>query len=295
MAAVGPGPQPTDQPPPELSAVDCRLSTPSAIELGFDAVEYSQDADRVRLKSRDGREREGSLLVGADGLRSAVREQMVRDGAPKYAGYTSWRGVTPPCDLAEPGRVVESWGRGQRFGIVPIAGRRVYWFATANAPAGERDPGKAALLDRFREFHAPVSALIEATDEEALLRADIYDRDPIDRWTEGRVVLLGDAAHPMAPNLGQGGCQAMEDALALARALAKQIDHRAAFAEYERERIGRANDFVRWSRSFGRAGQLESAPARWLRDLALRATPKGMMERSMRKTFEFDASGLTPS
>ena len=151
----------------------------------------------------------------------------------RYAGYTSWRGVTEGGRVAPLDRISESWGRGERFGMVGIGHGEVYWFAVADAPPGGEPGGKstgkpgekdadakAYLLDRFGPWHAPVRAVIEATPPERILRTDIADRDPITRWHDGPVVLLGDAAHPMTPNLGQGACQAIEDAYALAEALA---------------------------------------------------------------------------
>src|SRR5262249_55874907 len=129
------------------------------------------------------------------------------------------------------------------FGAGPLTRGRVYWYATANTPEGAaKAPAgrRSALLDRFHHWHAPIPALIEATEASALLRNDLYDRDPMPRWSEGRVTLLGDAAHPTTPNLGQGACQALEDAVVLARCLRENTDVAAAFRAYEARRRPRA-------------------------------------------------------
>ena len=190
----------------------------------------------------------GDLLIGADGLHSIVRAHLFGTAPPRYAGYTAWRSVVD--FRLTPLVASESWGRGRRFGIVPLDERRVYWFATDNAPEHEHDPNESArvrLRRMFRGWHAPIEALIDASDESDVLRNDIYDRDPLARWTEGRVTLLGDAAHPMTPNLGQGACQAIEDAVVLAASLAMSPSIDAALRGYEARRIPRTSLMVRLS------------------------------------------------
>ena len=133
----------------------------------------------------------------------------------------------------------------------------------------------------FACWHAPVPALIEATAAAAILRNDIYDRDPVDRWRYGRVTLLGDAAHPMTPNLGQGGCQAIEDAVVLARCLGEGGPVDASLRRYESRRVARTKFIVNASRRIGRAFQLESPVFCRLRDVALRMMPVSMSYRSL--------------
>jgi 2-polyprenyl-6-methoxyphenol hydroxylase-like FAD-dependent oxidoreductase len=195
------------------------------------------------------------VLIGADGLHSRVRAGLFGDTPPTYSGYTCWRAVVRfDHTLLWPG---ESWGRGARFGQVGMSGGQVYWFATKDAPAGGRGAaGEKAELQRvFRGWHEPVEQLIAATDESVILRHDIYDRPVLGRWGNGRVTLLGDAAHAMTPNLGQGACQAIEDAVVLARELAARRDLPGALRSYETRRIGRANSIVTASRRLGAIGQ----------------------------------------
>ncbi|MGO0604273.1 FAD-dependent monooxygenase [Brevibacterium linens] len=157
------------------------------------------------------------LVIGADGLHSRVRT-VVAGGpvAPRYSGYSAWRGITSvPVDLS--GEAGESVGPGRRFGIAPLADGRVYWFAVANMPedAVFADE-KATALQMFTGWHSPIAELIAATDAEAVRRTAISDLSSrLASFHRGRVVLLGDAAHAMTPNLGQGGGQALEDAATL--------------------------------------------------------------------------------
>jgi FAD-dependent urate hydroxylase len=253
------------------------------IHLGYQCRDFEQTGDRVTVQFTNGAQASGDALVGADGLRSVIRERLGIHGALRFAGYTAWRSVAP---FATRGLIAgESLGCGQRFGLVPITQNRVYWYATDNAPEGSREDPQAAkgrLLDLFRAWHSPIPALIEATEANRILRNDIYDREPVDRWGEGRVTLLGDAAHPMTPNLGQGACQAIEDAVVLARRLAAAgSDVAGAMRGYESERIARTKAVVTGSRRVGQMGQMQSPVLCRLRDFALRMIPLTMTYRNL--------------
>lgn len=254
------------------------------VRTGVRVARYEQQDGHVTVVCDDGERLDTDLLVGADGLHSVVRAQLVGDGAPRYAGYTSWRGVTPAGTVAPPDRVTESWGRGERFGLVSIGFGEIYWFAVANAPAGGNDRDvRAELLARFGGWHPPVRAVLEATPADRIIRTDIADRDPIDRWHDGGVVLLGDAAHPMTPNLGQGAAQAIEDAGALARALTSARTRTGALRQYEAARVPRANAYVTASRRFGEVSQWSHPIAAWVRDLTMRLTPERALVAQARR------------
>jgi len=241
----------------------------------------------VRVRRDDGTESERALVVGADGLRSLTRELLFGEVAPAYAGYTCWRLVVerPPGFT----RAQEMWGHGRRFGIVPIDdGSRVYCFAVANAPAGTPDP-EAGRVERFRArfagFGGPVPAVLEQRIEPAqLLHHDL--EEVVHRpWYRGRVVLVGDAAHGMTPNMGQGAAMALEDVAVLAELLATPgalddgLD--AALAAWMERREPR----VRWvqdqSRRIGRVAQWEGRAACALRNTLVRRLPDRANERAL--------------
>lgn len=262
----------------DLQAALLRELGEDAVRLGRELVGFGQDGAGVTARFTDGTGGRADLLVGADGLRSRVRAVLFGASELRYAGYTSWRGIVPGRELVPVGDGFESWGRGARFGCAHVGRGRVYWFATRNAPEGARDgPSgrKSALLGTFCGWHEPVEELIRATEEDAILRTDIYDREPLgERWGEGRVTLLGDAAHPMTPNLGQGACQAIEDAVVLAECLGAADNVEAALRLYEGLRAARTAAIVRRSRRVGRVGQVEHPLLCRLRDAALKALPE---------------------
>jgi len=259
------------------------------VRLGASCEALAQDATGVDVRFADGSCTRAALVVGADGLHSVVRAALFGAASPRYRGYTAWRGVTTfPHGLLLPG---ESWGRGLEFGQAALTGERVYWFAAANAHAGAPDGPdgrKRDVLDHFGAWHDPIPAIVAATDEGAILRNDIYDRPPLKRWSAGRITLLGDAAHPMAPNLGQGACQALEDAVALGRCLRAGDDIAQALRRYEQERAPRANMIARQSRLIGRVAQWDNTLACRLRDATLRTLPHWLLQQSFDRVVGYE-------
>jgi 2-polyprenyl-6-methoxyphenol hydroxylase-like FAD-dependent oxidoreductase len=218
------------------------------------------------LSTSTGERISADLVVAADGIRSVVRRTLhPAQAAPRYAGYTAFRGIAPAGSAVSGS---ETWGRGRRFGFVPMVDGRVYWYATANVPAGDTAADVRAL---FGDWHDPVPALLAATPPETVLRNDLYDlRLPLGPFGTRRVALLGDAAHAMTPNLGQGACAAIEDAAALAALVSEYDEVPAALAAYDRQRRKPTARLVRRSRLMGDLGQLENPVALASRDAVLR-------------------------
>lgn len=260
---------------------------PGPLHSGRTVTRYEAGPDGATVAFAEGGAAEGLLLVGADGLRSAVRAQLLADGEPVYRGYTTWRGVALRSAETLAEASTEYWGCGRRFGIVPIDGERVYWYATLNAPPGGVDTSRDTLRALFADWPAPVDALLEATPEEAILRADVLDRPPTRRWGAGPVTLLGDAAHPMTPNLGQGACQAIEDAVVLAQCLEGAGDRVAALRRYEDRRRKRTSGMVTAARRLGAVAQWDDPALCRLRDAAFAAIPAWATRRYLVRSWSF--------
>lgn len=262
--------------------------------LGANRIEYGvlvEDAGTVDERAwirtggqkKGGQERTADLVVLADGGRSALRRAVLAvDPVVRYAGYTSWRFICPrPTTEIEP---AETWGpRGQRFAILPLDEQHVYCYATANAEAGgHSDDERGELQARFGGWHAPIPALLDALELDDVIRTDIIDlAKPPTTLHRGRLVLLGDAAHAMTPDLGQGGCQALEDAVTLAACTALTgADVNDALSAYSAARGSRGADLVRRSR---RAGRLYQAPP-WASRMTARLTgllPASILVRAL--------------
>jgi 2-polyprenyl-6-methoxyphenol hydroxylase-like FAD-dependent oxidoreductase len=278
----------------ELLSLLARRIDPERIHLGRTFVHLEQNSDGIKAHFDTGEIVPGDALIGADGLRSAIRAQLFPKSVVRYAGYTGWRAVVNFPEPLPPAS--ETWGRGRRFGLVPMGGGRVYWFATNNAPEGQRDPAgriQESLAQRFRGWPEPVEELIAAAREDSILRNDIYDLVLLPRLVQGRVALLGDAAHATTPNLGQGACQAIEDAVVIAASLKTAPRLEPGLLEYERRRIPRVSQISRRSRNMGVVAQLENPAACWLRDSMMRLAPNGAGLRQMKSLLEVEI--LTPA
>lgn len=269
----------------ELQRVLASALRPDTLHLGREVVRYEHAGRGVRLHFADGSDAGGRMLIGADGLRSAVRRQMRPDVHLRYSGQTCFRGLAP-MELPEALRALtrEIWGGAERFGFSAVGGGAVYWFAPITSPPDtttEPAQSKQQLLARYARFPSVVSDIIEATPQAAILQTDLFDIRPFRGWHDDRVVLLGDAAHATTPNLGQGGAQAVEDALCLASALRDGGLDGHALSAYERRRWRRTRDITSLSRTFGRMAHWRHPILRRIRNAALRATPRGASRRRM--------------
>ncbi|WP_155373680.1 FAD-dependent monooxygenase [Catellatospora vulcania] len=232
-----------------------------------------------------------ALIVAADGIDSAVRAQLWPDHpGPVHSGSTAWLGVTGPWAGERAAAI--SWGPGAEFGTVPLGDGRVYWFAAVNAPAKWRvEDEMAAVRQRFGGWHDPVPGLLDATDPAAVIRTDLrHLAAPLPSYVRGNVALLGDAAHAMTPNLGQGANQAIEDAVVLAAVCGPGDAIPAALAEYDRQRRPRSQQVARAAVQIGRIGQQLANPlAVGLRNTMMRLTPSRLALRSMARHADWDA------
>lgn len=269
----------------DLHATLVEKLEPDTLRLASKVTVESSGAPVLSIHDRD---EEFDLVVAADGLRSEARRQWGLDRGVRYAGYTAWRGVTASRGhLAD--EAGETWGRGARFGIVPLPDERVYWFATVSTPPGTQfEDDHDALHELFGSWHQPIVELLDATPAGAVLRHDIYDLAELPpSFVTGHGVLLGDAAHAMTPDLGQGAGQAIEDAATLilllrdSHAEAAGPDLAASLERCSHLRRTRTRALSRQSRLTGKVAQANGALSTQLRDTAMRAAPASLMARAM--------------
>jgi 2-polyprenyl-6-methoxyphenol hydroxylase-like FAD-dependent oxidoreductase len=267
----------------ELQRLLASQLDPATIHLGTRCTGFQDTAEAVNVHFADGRQLQADVLIGADGVHSAVRGTLLGTTPLRYRGYTAVRSLTPAGSVPLPDDGIETWGQGARFGLAPASGERIIWYATWNAPAGTADDigMQARLLRLFGAWHDPIRAVIEATPEDVVVRNDIYDRWPARTWTRGRVALIGDAIHPMTPDLGQGACQAIVDAVTLAGCLAEAAGLRAGLRAYQQRRRRNAATATLLARGFGTAGQWEGRRTCAVRDALLKAMPLSVQLRQL--------------
>lgn len=240
-----------------------------------------------RLNFEDGSEVHSALVIGADGIGSVVRDRLFEKGRLRNAGQLCWRGR---CDFTLSRKyqhqAVEAWGKGSRFGFVRISPQEVYWYALANT--GRVNPAEANLTELFSGYHRDIIELIEATDEDRIFFSEIMDLEPLVSWHTGNACLMGDAAHATTPNLGQGACQAVEDAYVLGQLLGTGVPASKAFREYENLRRRKAQEIVDTSWKLGKIAQLENPLAIQLRNVVLLNLPERLSWRQLDRIFSLD-------
>ena len=253
--------------------------------LGETFEQFSLSENRVGVHFTSGLMIEGDAAIGADGLRSKVRSELFGEQPPIYRNFTTWRGLTNHVpDTYRPGYIREFLGRGKGFGFMMLGKGRMYWYAAALASENQPDAPigrKKELENMFQDWFDSIPELIAATDETDIIKTDLYDRLPTLPWSKQNITLLGDAAHPTLPTLGQGACMALEDALAVTKCLLECPSPATAFQNYESQRFSRTKSIVKQSLRSGRMGQL-SHPI----TVKLRETLMKLMKPAIKNSFE---------
>ena len=260
------------------------------LHLGKRLKRLEPETSRVHFE--DGETLDADYIIAADGVHSPVRQTLFPDTRLRYSGQTCWRGVAD-ISLSEQHlrTTAEFWGVGVRFGYVPIKRNKIYWFATSVQAAGQKDKdpeqSRQRLASLFQSFVEPVPRLIDASAA-SIVQHDLYDIPPLAAWYRHRTVLIGDAAHAMTPNMGQGAAQGTEDAWALSHAL-KNNSTEKAFESYARARYKKVNRVAKLSWQIGQITNLRSGVLCSLRNKVVALTPTGFVEKRRRQLFEVPA------
>jgi len=257
------------------------------VQTGMDCADVV-DTDPAEVHFEDGTTIQPDVLVGADGIHSTVREVVAPRVQPRPLGAVAYRALVT-LELPERYRTqgFEVWGTGTYTGGAPVDSDRFYWFATAPEPITDGrtapDTRAASLRDSLDGYPEPLPSILAGLDPGDLIVSELADLPALESWSNGRVVLAGDAAHAMLPFAGQGAAQAIEDGLLLADAIASNDGHEAAFEAYERERRPRANRVRSESHRLGRLGTMQSGLGCRIRNWALGAVPDAVIRQLRRR------------
>lgn len=244
--------------------------------------------EQIHLEFEDGTRHTTDLLIGADGVKSAVRQAIFPNSELRWSGQLCWRGIAKFKLPAEwQARTNESVGEGKRFGWVPVDNETVYWYACINNKAGE----KYAVSDMkslYQHFNPLVGKLLDATPKDKIITNELGDMLPLSKWHTNNIVLMGDAAHATTPNMGQGANQAVESAWTLAKCIAEEQDLEQAFVKYRALRYQKAHQVIKMSWQVGQLMHLSNPLLCFLRDLMFRMVPNFVNERQMRKLYDLN-------
>ncbi|QCH23206.1 FAD-dependent monooxygenase [Mycobacteroides salmoniphilum] len=277
----------------QLLAILAARLAPGTVRYGARVSNVRDGLHGTSVELSDGLSLTAAAVIGADGIGSLAAQYLNGPLSFRYSGYTAWRGIS---NVAIPDELAGvTMGPGIEFGHLPMPGGRTYWFAGERSHEAQRaSNGEIDYLARkFSEWAEPIPDLLSQSDESSVLRGDIYDRGRLRRITGGRVVLVGDAAHPMRPHLGQGGCQSLEDAAVLGAAISERSSLPSAFREYARRRRSRTRVVVNRSRQIGHATFARPAALGGLLVRASGRLPASLFWRQLHGIAGYDACDIT--
>jgi len=264
-----------------------------ANEVGYDNINLSKRLSKIektevfKLTFEDNSAVESKLVIGADGIKSVVRNQLFQESTLRNANQKCWRGI---CEIDLPEKyhneLNEAWGKGKRFGFVKISNQKVYWYALTNSKNTKSD--EVNLTEMFSEFHSDILKIISATGKKQIIVSDIIDLKLIYKWQGENVCLIGDAAHATTPNLGQGACQAIEDAYVIGKLLGSGLSIENTFEDYEKLRRKKAHSIVNTSWTIGKIAHIENRFGVWLRNFAMKSLPKSANKKQLDMIFNLN-------
>ncbi|WP_312510381.1 FAD-dependent monooxygenase [Chryseobacterium culicis] len=258
--------------------------------LNSDSIKLGHPLQRIRkeenylLNFENGKQIESTVVFGADGIKSPIRNQILQTGTIRNSGQKCWRGLLD-IDLPEKyhQEAVEMWGKGKRFGFVKISEKKVYWYACINEKSFGTD---LKIAEIFRDFDALALQLIESTADENIICNIISDLAPIPRWYSENLCLIGDAAHATTPNMGQGACQAIEDAYIIGKLLENHQNFNTVFEKFQTIRRKKVDYIVNTSRSIGKFSQWENGNS--LRNFLIGLIPESVNQKMAEKIIELE-------
>ena len=255
---------------PNLVSALARALPPEVVSAGAVFTSFAVHSGTVVARFANGDELGLDVLIGADGLRSTVRAQLLGHTPPRPLHQRAWVGIARGVrGLLRAGVTTATIGRGPRFWAAPLDDDAAFWYATINDGSNPSN-GVDRLSRELAGWHAPIEDLLAATSDDDVTHTRIWDRPPVDRWGEGPVTLLGDAAHAATPDLGQGACQAIESAAVLAACLDRSSTIVEGLRDYERRRIERTATIARMCWLMSMHTTINNAALCSVRDAAIR-------------------------
>ncbi|QIH36311.1 FAD-dependent monooxygenase [Sphingobacterium sp. DR205] len=262
----------------------------SQVHLGKRALSFDQLGEQIHVHFTDGTQAVGNAILVADGVHSLLRQHLIPTSTPRYSGYTCWRATIDNSSI-QLKKSTETWGAKGRFGMTPLVGDRIYWYACINSP--QQNPAlknwtPSDLLNNFKDYHDPIPTILSETQATELIWNDIIDIAPLQQLAFDNILLLGDAGHATTPNLGQGACQAIEDVAVLLDELKTAASVQQAFARFEARRLDRVNYISNTSWQIGKIAQWENPFLIGMRNFIMKIMPNRLKQQQLNKLLSVD-------
>ncbi|WP_298533663.1 FAD-dependent monooxygenase [uncultured Algibacter sp.] len=261
----------------------------SEILLNHKLEDIVQDNDDYILKFNNNKTYNTPIVLGADGINSVVRDCLFPKSEIRHANQICWRGITNytlPKEFKN--ELNEAWGKDERFGFVQISDSTVYWYALKSFKKNKNELTHTNIGNYFNDYHSCIKDLISATPKEKLNTAEISDLKPTTTWYRNNVCLIGDAAHATTPNMGQGACQAIEDAFVFSECL-ETYETDEAFEKFQNIRLPKAHHVVKTSWSIGKMAHISNPILIGLRNKILQLTPTSISKKQYNKLFQLSS------
>jgi len=258
------------------------------ITLDHKLTSIVENTNGYSLEFENGERIQSSTVLGADGLNSVVRQNLFPNNSIRNANQICWRGITEyELPIKFRNELNEAWGKSERFGFVQIAQNKVYWYALKSFKKNKKEFSIHDLEQYFSDYNSVIKGIIKSTKKEQINTAEISDLKPTNIWYKENVCLIGDSAHATTPNMGQGACQAIEDAYVLSECLSKYRTTKA-FSEYQKLRLPKAHQVVKASWIVGKMAHLKNPILISLRNQMLRLTPSSVNRKQNEQIFQLE-------
>lgn len=258
----------------------------SSLKLNYKLEKITKNSNGHTLEFKTGQTIQSSTLIAVDGLNSIVRQLLFTKTNIRNAQQICWRGITDySLPLKYQNELNEAWGKSNRFGFVQIAKNKVYWYALKSFKKNKEEINSNNIKNHFSLYSSIIQEIISSTNKKQIHTAEISDLKPIKRWYKENVCLIGDAAHAMTPNMGQGACQAIEDAFILSECLSK-YQNNIALKKFQKLRIKKAHQVVKKSWMIGKIAHLSNPFLISIRNQIIKLTPESINKKQFNQIFK---------